>query len=150
MGIATSSATFFRQTGGTLGVAVFLSILFSTVTDHIVDAFAAAARTPDFQAALRDPAVLSNPANAPVLEAMRSGGASGGASGVLSDSSFLSQLDPRLARPFLVGFSESISQVMLVAAGVLAVTFVLMWFIPERPLRGGPAATREAAAESMG
>jgi MFS family permease len=28
MGIATSSATFFRQMGGTLGVAVFLSILF--------------------------------------------------------------------------------------------------------------------------
>ena len=30
MGVATSSATFFRQIGGTLGVAVFLSILFST------------------------------------------------------------------------------------------------------------------------
>jgi EmrB/QacA subfamily drug resistance transporter len=30
MGVATASATFFRQMGGTLGVAVFLSILFST------------------------------------------------------------------------------------------------------------------------
>ena len=29
MGVATSSATFFRQMGGTLGTAVFLSILFS-------------------------------------------------------------------------------------------------------------------------
>jgi hypothetical protein len=112
--------------GGTLGVAVFLSILFSTVTTNISDAFRSAVGTADFQAALADPAVLSNPANAPVLEAMRSGGGSGGASGVLSDSSFISQLDPRLARPFLVGFSESISGVMLVAAGVLAVTFVLM------------------------
>ncbi len=150
MGIATSSATFFRQMGGTLGVAVFLSILFSTVTTNISDAFRAAVGTADFQAALADPAVVSNPANAPVLEAIRSGGGSGGASGVLADSSFISHLDPRLARPFLVGFSESISGVMLVAAGVLAVTFVLMWFIPERPLRGGPAATREAATESMG
>ena len=31
MGVATSSATFFRQMGGTLGTAVFLSVLFSTV-----------------------------------------------------------------------------------------------------------------------
>ena len=30
MGVATSSATFFRQIGGTLGVAVFLSLLFSS------------------------------------------------------------------------------------------------------------------------
>ena len=31
IGVATSSATFFRQIGGTVGVAVFLSILFATV-----------------------------------------------------------------------------------------------------------------------
>jgi len=30
MGVATSSATFFRQMGGTLGTAVFLSVLFSS------------------------------------------------------------------------------------------------------------------------
>ena len=36
IGVATSSATFFRQIGGTLGTAVFLSVLFSTVErqDH--------------------------------------------------------------------------------------------------------------------
>ena len=33
--MATSSATFFRQMGGTLGTAVFLSVLFSTVGDKI-------------------------------------------------------------------------------------------------------------------
>ncbi|MGH8938062.1 MAG: MDR family MFS transporter, partial [Actinomycetes bacterium] len=36
MGVATSSATFFRQMGGTLGTAVFLSVLFSTVSDKIL------------------------------------------------------------------------------------------------------------------
>ncbi len=35
IGVATSSATFFRQMGGTLGVAVFLSVLFSTVGHNI-------------------------------------------------------------------------------------------------------------------
>ena len=39
MGVATSSATFFRQMGGTLGTAVFLSMLFSTVGDKIAAAF---------------------------------------------------------------------------------------------------------------
>ena len=33
IGVATSSTTFFRQMGGTLGVAVFLSILYSVVQD---------------------------------------------------------------------------------------------------------------------
>src|SRR5262245_43279587 len=37
IGVATSAATFFRQIGGTLGVAVFLSILFSSVGGNIAD-----------------------------------------------------------------------------------------------------------------
>src|ERR687885_8498 len=39
IGVATASATFFRQIGGTLGVAVFLSILFSTLPDKLTAAF---------------------------------------------------------------------------------------------------------------
>ena len=35
IGVATASATFFRQLGGTLGVAVFLSLLFSTLPDKL-------------------------------------------------------------------------------------------------------------------
>ena len=55
IGVATSSATFFRQIGGTLGVAVFLSILFSTVGGNIADEFEKAAQTPAFQAGRRQP-----------------------------------------------------------------------------------------------
>src|SRR6185295_6425853 len=62
MGVATASATFFRQMGGTLGTAVFLSILFSALPGRIVDSFRAAAADPAFTAALRDPAVLARPA----------------------------------------------------------------------------------------
>ncbi|NUO34864.1 MAG: MFS transporter, partial [Dermatophilaceae bacterium] len=53
MGVATSSATFTRQIGGTLGTAVFLSILFSQAGTKIGEAFQRAASTPDFRAALR-------------------------------------------------------------------------------------------------
>ena len=35
MGVVTASSTFFRQLGGTLGTAVFFSILFSTLPDKI-------------------------------------------------------------------------------------------------------------------
>jgi EmrB/QacA subfamily drug resistance transporter len=35
MGVATSSATFFRSIGGTVGTAVFLSLLFTVVLDRL-------------------------------------------------------------------------------------------------------------------
>jgi hypothetical protein len=135
MGVATASSTLFRQMGGTLGVAVFLSILFTIVGTKIVEAFRTIAPTPEFQAALADPAVRADPANRIVLDAVRNGGAGGNAGGVLQDSSFLQQIDPRLARPFLVGFSEAMDLVFLVAAGVMFLAFVLMLFLEEIPLR---------------
>ncbi|GLW92270.1 MFS transporter [Actinokineospora globicatena] len=141
MGVATAAITFFRQLGGTLGVAVFLSLLFSTVADNIANAFRSAAQNPAFQAALSDPAVRSNPVNDPVFAALRGGG--GG--GVLQDSSFLQQIDPRLARPFQEGFVESIQLVFLVGAGVMVLAFLVSLFIKEIPLRSGasPAAIME-------
>jgi EmrB/QacA subfamily drug resistance transporter len=137
MGVATSSATFFRQMGGTLGTAVFLSILFSTVTDNIVSAFRDSAQTPAFQAALQDPSVTGDPAQAKVLEALQSGGAGTPTlpAGTLDDTSFLADLDDRLARPFLVGFSESMDLVFRVAAMVLVLAFVVVLFLPEEKLR---------------
>ena len=35
MGVATSASTFFRQIGGTLGVAILLSVLFSALPGNI-------------------------------------------------------------------------------------------------------------------
>jgi EmrB/QacA subfamily drug resistance transporter len=134
MGVATSSATFFRQMGGTLGTAIFLSVLFNGLPDKIASAFRTAAATPQFQAAVTDPAVRANPANKPVLD-MLTGGAGGAASQALSDSSFINHLDPRLARPFLVGFSNAIDVVFVLGAVVIAVAFVIVWFLPEEKLR---------------
>src|SRR5215218_4593102 len=45
MGVATSSVTFFRQMGGTMGVAAFLSILFTSLPTYIREAVRAAAQT---------------------------------------------------------------------------------------------------------
>jgi hypothetical protein len=133
MGVATSSATFFRQMGGTLGTAVFLSVLFSTVGGKIASAFKASSTTPAFQAALSDPSVASDPNNAAVIKAIKSG--SGLPAGALDDTSFLHNLDARLARPFLIGFSNSIDLVFLCGAGVLLVALVVVFFLPEERLR---------------
>lgn len=131
MGVATSSSLFFRQMGGTLGTAVFLSILFSTVGGNIRDAFARLLPTADFQAALADRAVMGNPANAAVADAVQGGGALPS----LDDSSFIGALDPRLAQPFLEGFAESVDLVLLIAACIMVVGVVLTILVPELPLR---------------
>jgi EmrB/QacA subfamily drug resistance transporter len=133
MGVATSSVTFFRQMGGTIGVAAFLSILFTTLPDKIGSAVRAAAAT--------DPRVA---------EAVQSGQLNG--SGDLSDTSFIQQLPDFLALPFKTGFSDSIDLVFLVAAAVVAIGFFVMLFLPELPLRNqsGIQAQQSGAGEMTG
>ncbi|MFI0714304.1 MFS transporter [Streptomyces inhibens] len=149
MGVATASSTFFRQMGATAGTAIFLSVLFSTVGDKIAAAFRSAASTEGFRAALHDPAVLRDPANKPVLDMLKHPG-NGNSSGVLSDSSFIQHLDPRLAEPFKRGFADSMHTVFLMGAIVVALAFLLMLFIKEVPLRqlSGLQARAEAEAEA--
>jgi EmrB/QacA subfamily drug resistance transporter len=143
LGIATASATFFRQIGGTLGVAVFLSILFSSLPSKLAAAFTDASRTPDFQAGLADPK------NAQFAQQLRSGAFAGKSS--LDDSSFLNGLDDRLAHPFLVGFAGSMRLVFLSAAAVVAIGLVVVLFLPQKELRetsGLQAAADERADEA--
>ena len=130
IGVATSTATFTRQIGGTLGTAVFLSILFSQAGEKITTALQSAVKTPDFQAALADPA------NAAVAQQFSAAQANGGAAGgVLQDSSFLTDLDERLAKPFLIGFSEAMDVVFLVGSFVMVFGFIIMLFLPHVELR---------------
>jgi hypothetical protein len=150
---SSASATFTRQIGGTLGTAVFLSILFSTVGDKIAAAMARVVPTAEFQGALKDPQVLAQPANAEFVKNLQAAQASGGSatgagSDVLKDSSFLSQLDPRLAKPFLQGFSDSMDLVFLVGSGVMVVGFLVMLLLPHVELRGGSAYTERDKANA--
>lgn len=145
IGVATSSATFFRQMGGTLGVAVFLSILFSRLDETVMAAFGDPALQADLVAATQDPAVLANPANQALLGSLQSGEAS---SALTSDSSFLIGADERLTAPFRVGFVEASLDVFFWAAVVLVIGFAISWFIKEIPLRDKNAA-QEAAQERL-
>ena len=67
IGVATSSSTFFRQIGGTLGVAVIFSVVFSTVGGFIKANFS---NTGTLRAALDaalNPAIANAPANRAIM-----------------------------------------------------------------------------------
>lgn len=142
IGVATSSATFFRQMGGTFGVAVFMSILFGQVADKIGGAFQRADVQEGIAAATKDPAVLANPDNEAILGVLQGGPSA--AEQITLDSSFMIGADDRLTLPFRIGFVESSLTVFLVAIFFVAAAFVISWFIKEIPLRD-KSASQEAA-----
>ncbi|BCJ51707.1 MFS transporter [Actinoplanes sp. NBRC 14428] len=126
IGVATSSVTFFRSMGGTLGTAIFLSVLFNVLPGKIRNAYV----------------------DAQVQPPPQSGG------GDLSDTSFINKLPEALAHPFKVGFADGIHVVYLLALAVMLVGLVVVFFLPEIPLsqrsaqqqRAEDAAASSAAA----
>lgn len=108
MGVSTASATFFRQIGGTLGVAVFLSILFSTLTANVRAAFNELGLPPSM--------------------------ASAGDRNIMVDSSFLKSMPIEQAKPFLIGFTDSINTVFYVAAAVAFAASIVVMTMREIPL----------------
>jgi EmrB/QacA subfamily drug resistance transporter len=154
IGVATSSSMFFRQMGGTLGVAIFISILFNRLPDAIKSAFentevksdmAAAAKEIMTKAATGE--IKADDPNVTFLKDIATDPAGVGEK-LNGDSSFLSHLDPRLARPFLMGFADSAVYVFVSAAAVVAVAFAITWFIKAAPLREKSAAAEAAAASA--
>lgn len=137
IGVSTSAVTFFRSMGGTLGTAVFLSVLFTILPGKIKDAFSDAATTPEFQGAVR-----AHPDQAQLLQSASTGGSS-----ALNDTSFVGRLVDVLAHPFKVGFSEAMSTVFIIASAVLAIGVVVVFFLPELPLRRGSGAQERAAQD---
>ncbi|MBF6214607.1 MFS transporter [Nocardia puris] len=148
MGVSTAASTFFRQIGGTLGVAVFLSILFSRLFPDIAGELRSAADDPEFARAVAEGARSANPADAALAKGLLTGDTSA-AGEVLKDSSIVQRLSPDLARPFQIGFAESMSTVFLAATILSALALVLVLFWKEIPLRtaGGIAAAKAEATE---
>ncbi|MEU2034102.1 MFS transporter [Nocardia amamiensis] len=111
MGVSTASATFFRQMGGTLGVAVFLTILFNLLPHRITDAFGGVL-PPGF-----GPEQLS---------------------GMQSNTSGIAALPDELKIPILTGFTDSMHGVFYAAAGVALLACVVLMFMKEIPLQDNP------------
>ncbi|MFD6162581.1 MFS transporter [Nocardia sp. NPDC060256] len=114
MGVSTASATFFRQMGGTLGVAVFLTIMFNLLPHKIIDAFGG--RLP--------------PGFAPAqLDSLQ------------SNTSGIAALPDAVKQPILIGFTDSLHGVFYSAAAVALLACVVLLFMKEIPLQdaGAPA-----------
>jgi hypothetical protein len=142
IGVATSSSTFFRQIGGTLGVAILFSVLYTRIPTTIAAAFGDKGNQADIAAAVQDPAVVADPANKGILTLLQNaqGGDTSSVSDSLNgDSSFLNGADPRLAAPFLEGFNNAALAIFWVALGVVLVAFILSWFLKAAPLRAKSA-----------
>jgi len=141
IGVATSSVTFFRSMGGTLGTAIFLSVLFNVVGGKISSAYQTAQATPEFQQA-----VAADPSQLQTLQQAQSGDA-------LNDTSFLGRLSDVVSHPFKVGFSDGIQLIFLLAAAVMIVGLIVVLFLPEIPLQQRSAQQQradDAAAAAAG
>jgi EmrB/QacA subfamily drug resistance transporter len=112
MGVSTASATFFRQMGGTLGVAVFLTILFNLLPHKIIDAFGGQ---------------------------LPAGFGAGQLSNIQSNTSGIAALPNALKVPILTGFTDSMHGVFYTAAGVALLACVVLMFMKEIPLQDVPA-----------
>jgi EmrB/QacA subfamily drug resistance transporter len=116
MGVSTAAVTFFRQMGGTMGVAVFLTIMFNVLPGNIEKAFGGSL-----------PAAASTQLG-----------------GLQSNTSVIAQLPDELRIPVLVGFTDSITTVFYAAAGVALLACLVLMFMKEIPLAGGPAPAASA------
>lgn len=126
IGVATSSSTFFRQIGGTLGVAAFLSVLFSTVADK-TNQVAEGIK----QAITLNPELMSDPRN----EMLLAQDPSSLDEMITTDSSFLETISPELAYPIRQAFAEAASDVFFAATFVVILGFIVSFFVKELELR---------------
>ncbi|WP_092966397.1 MDR family MFS transporter [Agromyces sp. CF514] len=149
MGVATSASTFFRQIGGTLGTAVFFSLLFSRLAETLTAAFSDPDIIGPLTEAAQDPAVQADPANADILALLSTQDPAQIGDALDTDSSFLVGADPRLAEPFLVGFNDATVSVYWLGFVISVLAFVVAWFVPALPLRQVSAMQEEADANAV-
>ena len=122
MGVATSSVTFFRSLGGTLGAAASLAVLFGSLAGNIT-------------ARAREAGLPQE-----VIDRFSSASA-------LDDSTIIATLPDAVRQVVLQGFADSTSAVFLTVAFLLVPAFVLTLLVKEIPLRaqGGLAAAQADA-----
>jgi EmrB/QacA subfamily drug resistance transporter len=142
MGVGTSSAAFFRSMGGAVGTAVFISMLFSLAASRIAETMKSAMSSADYQSVLRDPAVAADPANAKLYEFFQNGASNES----LNDTSWLHSANSVLTRPITEGFAYAIDTVMITAAVLTGIAFLISFALPNKKLTDPKVAKEPVAA----
>jgi EmrB/QacA subfamily drug resistance transporter len=106
LGVATSGATLFRSIGGSVGTAILGSIFSNRLSSELAAKLPASAR-----------------------------GSLGAGGSVTLDTARLARLPAPIHMIFLNAFTNALSTVFVVAAGVAALAFALSWLLEQRPLR---------------
>jgi EmrB/QacA subfamily drug resistance transporter len=107
MGVATSASTFFRSMGGTLGTAIFGSILSNRLAANIAEQL---------------------PGGLP---------AGVHASSLTGSPEVINALPGEIRDRVIEAFVLSLHTVYIVAVPIVIIAFVLTWFVRELPLRTG-------------
>jgi EmrB/QacA subfamily drug resistance transporter len=142
MGVGTSTAAFFRSMGGAVGTAVFISMLFSMAADKIANGMKDAMQNADYVKVLQDPAVAADPANAKLYDFFKNGASNDS----LNDTSWLHTANPVLTRPITEGFAQSIDAVMLTAAVLTGIAFLISFALPKKKLTDPKAVAKESVS----
>ena len=121
LGTATSTATFFRSMGGSIGLPIFGSIFSNLLAGHLAQA---------------------------LPKGVHVAGLSGGAGNASPQA--LAALPAPVHAAVVHAFSQSLGGVFLAGVPVAVLAFVLVWLIPEVPLRTRAARALEAVEESLG
>jgi MFS family permease len=108
MGAATSSTTFFRQMGGTIGAAIFGAVLSNRLAVHLTEQLG------------------------PLVSTMENGAAID-----TNNVQAIQALPEAIKLPVLTAFTQALDEVFLVGVPVVALALVVALFLEEIPLRTG-------------
>ena len=112
---ATSSTTFFRQMGGSVGAAVFGAVLSSRLAHYLVEDLAAAGIRPG----------------------------AGGARVDANNVQAIQQLAEPVRHIVLGAFTNALDDVFLVGVPFVALAFIVALLLKEEPLRTGASPDKE-------
>lgn len=127
LGTATSAHQFFRQIGGTLGVALFGALMAQQAAATFASEVAPLlAHAPASAAAVASPDLLTDPA------------AAAAAAATLSAHGAADALAP-VREAWRAGVGRGISRVFLVSAALAALAWLATWAMPADALAGSPA-----------
>ena len=141
LGVATASTQFFRQIGGTLGIAVFGTIVTARLHEDLLGRLPAdvtSAAPPETLRRLEEPRILLSPT---ALARLREG----------FDSAFGPDghaLYDRTLMAMRGVLADSLHEVFLIGLLVAVLALVASLFLPELLLRSGEAAAPEARPAS--
>jgi EmrB/QacA subfamily drug resistance transporter len=136
LGVVSSASQFFRQIGGTLGVAILGAALTAQLSGEIARTLpdtVRAAAPPELLALSEDAQTMLNPFQ---LNRLREGFAALGPEG--------GQLFAQALATMRVALADALSHVFLIGALLMVVAVVANLFLPEIPLRRSIRAAGEA------